>query len=109
MISNLLKQLFLALGQFVGYHVRRILRLPEKPRTARSPPVVAESSTVTTANETSIANLSDAVGLNPEYQRRVQWPCYRTDMPSQEVASNALYKMWTTFPGGHKWTHYFPI
>ena len=109
MIGDLLKQLFLALGRFVGYHARRVLRLPEKPRAAPPPPVSMEPNATSIATETSIANLSDAVGLNPEYKRRVQWPCYQTDVPTQEVVSDALYKMWTTFPGGHKWTHYFPI
>jgi hypothetical protein len=110
MIGDLLKQLFLAMGRFVGYHFRRILHLPEKPRATPPPPQSSmQPSSVSTATEASIANLSDTVGLDPEYKRRVQWPCYRTDVPSTEVVSNALYKMWTTFPGGHKWTHYFPI
>ena len=109
MIGDLLKQLFLALGRFVGYHTRRILHLPQKPQAIPPPPAPMEQGTAFTATEASIANLSAAVGLDPEYERRVQWPCYRTDAPSQEVVSDPLYKMWTTFPGGHKWTHYFPI
>jgi len=31
------------------------------------------------------------------------------DAPSQEIVSNALYKLWTTIPDGLKWSHYFPI
>ena len=107
MIADLLKQLYLALGRFVGYHVRRILHLPEKRRAP--PPVPMAPNAPFTATEASITSLTDAVGLNPEYKRRVQWPCYQTDVPTQEVLSDALYQMWTTFPGGHKWTHYFPI
>jgi hypothetical protein len=109
MIGDLLKQLFMALGRFLGYHARRILHLRQPPLATAAPPVSTESNAVCTATEASIANLSDAVSLDSEYQRRVQWPCYGTDIPSPEVVSNALYKMWTTFPGGHKWTHYFPI
>src|SRR5260221_10935697 len=99
MIGNLLKQLFPALGRFVEYYARRILHLPQRPRAAPPPPASTER---VTATEASISALSDAVGLDPEYEKPVQWPCYRTDVPSQEVASGALYQLWTTFPGGHK-------
>jgi hypothetical protein len=110
MIGSLLKQLFQALGRFVGYHTRRILHLPQKPQAAPPPPAPMElGAKFITATEASISGLSDEVGLDPEYERRVQWPCYRTDVPSQEVVSDALYKLWATFPGGHKWTQYFPI
>ena len=109
MIGDLLKQLFVALGQFVEFHGRRILRLPQKPRFMAPPSNSMQPTEVSTATEASIANLSDEVGLDPQYLRQIQWPCYQTDEPSQEVVSNALYKMWTTFPGGHKWTHYFEI
>jgi hypothetical protein len=111
MIGDLLKQLSQAIGQFLEYHFRRIFRLPQRHWTAPAPPAPAkaEPSKVTTATDASIASLSDDIRLNPEYQRRIQWPCYRMDSPSEEVVSNSLYKMWTTFPGGHKWTHYFPI
>jgi hypothetical protein len=41
MIGSLLKQLFKALGRFIGYHTRRVLRLPQKllatPPPARIP------------------------------------------------------------------------
>jgi hypothetical protein len=107
MIGSLLKQLFPALGRFVGYHARRILHLPQKPQA--SPPRPATGNHMVTATEASISALSEAVGLDPEYERQVQWPCHRTDVPPEEVVSDALYKRWTTFPGSHKWTHYFPI
>jgi hypothetical protein len=109
MIGDLLKQLFLALGRFVGYHTRRILHLPQKPQATPPPPAPMEQGSVFTATEASISKLSDGVGLDPEYERQVQWPCYRMNVPSQEVVSDALYKLWTTFPRGLKWTHYFPI
>ena len=64
---------------------------------------------MSTATEASIANLSDAVTLDPQYLQRIRWPCYQADVPSQELVSDALYKMWTNFPGGHKWTHYFQV
>jgi hypothetical protein len=110
MIGDLLKQLLLALGRFLGFHGRRILHLSEKPPTSPPPPPVSKDQNAAyTATEASIANLKDEVGINPQYLRQIRWPCYQTDAPSQEVASDALYKMWTTFPGGHKWTHYFEI
>jgi hypothetical protein len=64
---------------------------------------------VETAMAPSFDALSDEVGLGPEYERAIRWPCYRTNAPSPEVVSDELYKLWTTIPGGHKWTHYFPI
>lgn len=116
MIGSLLKQLFLALGQFVRYHTERILHLPHKPvaiphkpDATRPASSVTPSESLTVATEASIANLSDEVGISPEYERRLSWPCYRTDVPAQEVVSDALYQLWTSFPGGYKWTHYFPI
>jgi hypothetical protein len=62
-----------------------------------------------TATGASISALSDEAGLGPEFERTVRWPCHRTNAPSPEVASDTLYKLWTTIPRGHKWTHYFPI
>jgi len=110
MIGDLLKQLYLALIRLVEYHGRRLLHLPDKPRTTPPPPKVSPGPNATyTATENSIAALTDAVGLDPNLVRRVRWPCYLTDVPSQEVVSDPLYKLWTTFPGGHKWTHYFPV
>jgi len=97
-----------AVGGFVRYHTARILHLPQKSATT-PPPVSMDHSTRFTATEASIANLSNEVGISPKFEQHVRWPCYRTDVPSQEVASNALYQLWTTFPGGHKWTHYFSI
>ena len=108
MIGNLLKQLFLALGRFIEYHARRVFHLTPKPRVA-SPPPPPVSTGYSTANESSIARLSDSLGLDPEYRRPVEWPCHPSDVPTQDVVSEPLYKMWTNFPGGHKWTHYFPI
>jgi hypothetical protein len=114
MIGSILKQLFTALGRFVGYHIARILHLPPKLHLApkpesTSPPASTDDSAVSTATAASIADLSDAVGISPEYEEPVRWPCYRTDVPAQEVVSNSLYQLWKNFPGGHKWTHYFPI
>jgi len=112
MIGDLLKQLFVALGRFFAYHGRRILHLPQK-QVAISPPPPPPSTfkepeaKTATATETSIASLDDVVGLNPEFLRQIRWPCYQTDVPSPEILSDPLYKMWTTIPGGHKWTHYF--
>jgi hypothetical protein len=107
MIGDILKQLFVALGRFFGFHGRRMLHLPEKHRATSPPAALPEPTATSNATATSIANLSDEIGLNPEYLRQIRWPCFQTDIPSQEIASDALYKLWTTIPGGHKWSHYF--
>jgi SAM-dependent methyltransferase len=108
MIGRLLKQLFAALGGYVRYHTRRILGLPQNPQSP-APSGSFDYTAVFTATEASISGLSDEGGINPDYERRVSWPCYRLDVPSEEVVSDALYQLWTNFPSGHKWTHYFPI
>jgi hypothetical protein len=108
MIGSLLKQLFAALGRFVRFHTRRILGLPQKPEAA-APSGSFDYTAVSTATEASISGLSDVVGINPDYVRRVPWPCYRLDVPSEEVVSDALYQLWAKIPGGLKWTHYFSI
>jgi hypothetical protein len=109
MLLSLLKQLFPALGRFISYHLGRIFRVPKKPAAPRAPTESMAHRDVFNATEASISGLNGEIGLNPEYEERIPWPCYRTDSPSQEVVSDALYKLWTTVPGGHKWTHYFPI
>ena len=43
------------------------------------------------------------------YLRPVDWPRLRNDLPPPGLASNEIYKLWTTVSGGHKWSHYFPI
>jgi hypothetical protein len=112
MIGNLLKQLFPALGRFVWYHTTRVFRprkMPEAPTAVIAPAGSMTPRPTATATEASIGALSDDAGLGPEYERAVRWPFYRANVPSQEVASDGLYKLWTAIPGGHKWTHYFPI
>lgn len=106
MIGSLVKQLFHALGRYFRYHTKRILRQQENPAA----PIASMAPVATaTATATSISTLSNDVGLDTEYRRPVQWPCYRANVPSPEVISDELYNLWTTIPGGHKWTHYFPI
>ena len=109
MIGDVLKQLFVALGRFFGFHGRRMLHIPEKHWASTPPPVPLEPGARSTATAASIANLSDEIGLNPEYLQLIRWPCFQTDVPSQEIASDALYKVWTTIPHGRKWSHYFQI
>ena len=110
MIGDLLKQLVVALGRFLGFHGRRIFHLPEKHLIPSQPAsVTTNPNAAFTATEASIANLKDTTGINPEYLRQIRWPCYETDAPPPEVSSDSLYKMWTSFPGGHKWTHYFEV
>lgn len=113
MIGTLLKQFFRALFQFVRYHTMRILRIPEKPVPAAPAAALVSDAmkpnTIFTATETSLANLSNEVGLDPSYETPVQWPCHRSDVPPPEVLSDPLYKLWAAIPPGLKWTHYFPV
>jgi hypothetical protein len=57
----------------------------------------------------TIDALSNEIGLDPAYERLVQWPTYRNDVPAPELLSDALYQLWATTSHGHKWTHYFEI
>lgn len=112
MIGNLLKQLVPAFGRFIRYHTTRVFHRREKPGVpvaANEPTAAAAPGITATAATASAGTLSDDAGLAPEYERIVRWPCYRTNTPPQEVLSNELYRLWTTIPSGHKWTHYFPI
>lgn len=113
MIGALLKRLFVALGRFARYHTMRVLGIWEKPVAAvpMAMPLASDvdASTVYTATEASIASLRDDIGLAPEYERPVQWPCYRLGTPPPEVVADSLYKLWTTIPQGLKWTQYFPV
>jgi len=62
-----------------------------------------------TATQASIDALDNQVGLDPKYERPVQWRSYRKNVPNQEILSDTLYQSWVTTPGGHKWSHYFAI
>lgn len=96
MIGKLLRELFPALGRFIRYRAGEILRRQERPAAIAEPPP-------------TITNVASESALDPEYMRRVQWPCWRIDTPSAELATDALYKLWKKIPGGHKWSHYFPV
>ncbi len=98
MIGRLLKQLFPALGRYIRYHTMRIFQR-KKP--------IEESMTTEPLSRTA-ASMNEA-GLDPAYERPVQWPSYRENTPAQEIISDALYQLWTTASGGHKWSHYFEI
>jgi hypothetical protein len=96
MIGGLLRQLLPALGRYVWYHATRVFQRkePMAPTSAATP---------------GVRSSADEAGLDPAYQRLVSWPCYRSDIPAEEVRSNALYQLWTTTPHGHKWSHYFHV
>jgi hypothetical protein len=95
MIGGLLRQLFPALGRYIGYHAARIFQRKE-PLEAASPAAPG------------LRSLSDA-GLDPAYQRLVPWPHYRGNNPAGDLLANPLYQLWASTPSGHKWTHYFEI
>ena len=107
MIGDLLRQLIPALGRFFRYRAGRFFHRQEKAGAPTESSATAVAATTVAGSR--VNTLSDTVGLDPEYERPVQWRCHRTDVLSQDVSSNALYKLWTSIPGGHKWTHYFPI
>jgi hypothetical protein len=118
MIGSLLKQLVRALGQYVWYHTTRIFHREQEAENAALavPPIKpAISGLVTpvgqaaTATPARIDALSNQIGLDPAYERLVQWPSYRKNVPDKDILSDALYQLWTTTSGGHKWTHYFAI
>jgi|HubBroStandDraft_1064217.scaffolds.fasta_scaffold20811_2 SAM-dependent methyltransferase len=119
MVGGLMKQLVRGLGRFVWYHTTRIFHRGQgvasavsvasqaTPATSVSPATPVEPPE--TATRASIDALDNLVGLDPKYERLVQWPSYRKNVPTQEVLSDTLYQSWITTPGGHKWSHYFAI
>ena len=105
MLGDLLKQLFPALGRFVGYHAARLFR----KQPAATPSVERSAPIGTTPNVAEGQVLADNAGLDAEFERPVQWACRRSNDLAPEVKSNELYKLWKDLPGGHKWTHYFSV
>jgi SAM-dependent methyltransferase len=119
MIGGLMKQLVRGLGRFVWYHTTRHFHRGQGaesagsvapqviPATSVSPATAVEPPEL--ATRARIDALSNQVGLDPKYERLVQWRSYRKNVPSQEILSDALYQSWITMSGGHKWSHYFAI
>jgi hypothetical protein len=98
MIGSLLKRLFPALSRFVWDRTRRIFR-PASPAGAAVPEPDAR-----------IEASSTGIGLDPKYERPVQWPSYRIDdVPPPEILADPLYQLWAATGHGHKWTQYFAI
>jgi hypothetical protein len=114
-----MKQLVRGLGRFVWYHTTRIFHREQGTENAVSAaPQVLPATSVSPATpveplepatRASIDALNNQVGLDPKYERRVQWRSYRKNVPPQEILSDTLYQSWITMPGGHKWSHYFAI
>src|SRR5271166_578343 len=116
MIGGLMKQLVRGLGRFVWYHTTRLFHRGQGAASAASVGPRATSAVPATAAErpdpatrARIDALSNQVGLDPKYERLVQWRSYRKNVPPREILDDALYQSWMTTPGGHKWTHYFAI
>lgn len=116
MIGGLMKQLVRGLGRFVWYHTTRLFRRGQGAESAASVGPRATSAVPATAAErpepatrARIDALSNQVGLDPKFERLVQWRSYRKNVPPREILDDALYQSWITTPGGHKWTHYFAI
>jgi len=113
MLGDLLRQLVRALGRYIWFHTTRIFRTGQKaggaapaamPAAAEGPPPKEGP-----AAPALIDTLSNEIGLDPAYERLVQWPAYRNNVPAPDVLSDDLYQSWTTTSYGHKWSHYFAI
>lgn len=117
MIGGLMKQLVRGLARFVWYHTTRIFHRGQAAESSMAPQVIPATSVNPTtpvdppelASRARIDALSNQVGLDPKYERLVQWRSYRKNVPPQEILSDVLYQSWITMPGGHKWSHYFAI
>jgi SAM-dependent methyltransferase len=119
MVGDLMKQLVRGLGRFVWYHTTRIFHQGQGAESAVSvAPQVTPAKSVSPATRVEppepatrerIDALNNQVGLDPKYERLVQWRSYRKNVPTQEILSDTLYQSWITMPGGHKWSHYFAI
>jgi hypothetical protein len=97
MIGILLKRLFPAIGRYIWYHVTKIF--------GRSGP--AATAAVSSASHVGVPN--DDIGLDPTYERPIQWPSYRKNTPDEKLLSDPLYQLWSTTSRGHKWSHYFAV
>jgi hypothetical protein len=104
MLGSVLKQLGVALAQFVRFHTARTLRLNE-PKASVAPNAPGESM----PEEQTIEAVNDQVGLDAQYLRPYRWPSYREDVVPKELSSDPLYQLWTETSGGHKWTQYFAV
>jgi hypothetical protein len=104
MIGQLLKQLVRDLGRYTWYRTTRIFNRKQARTTAS-----AASSVMPQANSSAPAAPLEPAGLDPKYERLVEWPPYGESAPAQEILSDPLYQMWKSAPHGHKWTHYFAI
>jgi hypothetical protein len=104
MLGSVLKQLVVALAQFVRFHTARILRL-NGPKASVAPNAPRESMPA----EQTIDASNDQVGLDAQYLRPYRWPSYREDVVPEELSSDPLYQQWTGTSGGHKWSQYFAV
>jgi hypothetical protein len=104
MLGSVLKQLGVALAQFVRFHAARTLRLNE-PKVSVAPNAPGESM----PEEQTIEAVNDQLGLDAQYLRPYRWPSYREDVVPKELSSDPLYQLWTETSGGHKWTQYFAV
>jgi hypothetical protein len=104
MLASVLKQLVVALGQFLRFHAARILRI-NGPKASAAPNAPRKSMPA----EQAIDGLNDQVGIDAQYLRPYRWPSYRGDVVPEELSSDPLYQLWTETSGGHKWTQYFAV
>lgn len=95
MIGTLLKRLFPAIGRYIGYHVTGIFG-------RRGPAATAARSSAP-----HVGAPNDDMGLDPSYERSIQWPSYRKNIPDERLLRDSLYQLWSTTSQGHKWSHYF--
>jgi hypothetical protein len=107
MIGDLLKQLIIALGRYIRYHVSRVFGLNDPAIPVTTEP--AKSADRDVQQPTRVDLLDDRIGLDAAYLEPLAWPTYRNDQPAAELETDPLYKLWRTTRRGHKWSQYFSI
>jgi len=92
------------------YHAQRLSsRNPAALRNAAAPPGPIEPAPVPIEPARPAGNPVREMGLQPAYERPVQWHFYRGAAPEPEVLSNPIYQLWSDIEGGFKWNHYFQV
>jgi len=103
-IGSLLKQLWMALGTFIRYHLSRLFgRQIHRPPGAEG----GMNRKFPAEKRPGVEDLSPGAGLDPIYQKLTAWKTDGNDLSASGTTSNPIYQRWREMPQGHKWTHYF--
>ncbi len=97
MIGTLLKQLGIALGIFIRYHLARLFgRNNERPPDPRHE-----------SDQEFVVGNPLGLNLDPVYRQVTSWQTDSSDLSISGTTSNPIFKLWQEMPQGLKWTHYF--